>query len=132
MYTFSHSPYPLYPSFEFVDTLRILNIEVHKDFTDHLLLLEKNPDQTFVESLLQLYQDKDNQPLLHVLCDLSKWDPQTDPLANFAVCYFSLPPKFKYFVKGTKETFESHEKDQRKAYQDYLENKLREQFSKLL
>ncbi len=97
-----------------------------------LLSVEKlHPDQTFVESLLQVYQDKDNQPLLHVLCDLSKWDPQTDPLANFAVCYFSLPPKFKYFVKATKETFESHEKKHKKAYQDYLENKLQE-FSKLL
>ncbi len=43
--------------YEFFDTLGILNIEVHKDFTDHLLLLEKNPDQTFVESLLQVYPD---------------------------------------------------------------------------
>ena len=38
-----------------------------------LLFVEKlHPDQVFVESLLQVYQDKDNQPLLHVLCDLSK------------------------------------------------------------
>ncbi len=48
---------------EFVNTLGILNIKVQKDFTDHLQLLEKNPDQTVVESLLRVYQDKDNQPL---------------------------------------------------------------------
>ncbi len=102
-------PYPRFiPTrsvwYEFVDALGILNIEVHKHFIDLLLVLEKNPDQTFAESLLQLYQDEDKQPLLHVLCDLSKWDPQTDPPANFAVCYFNLPPKFKYFLKGYSNT----------------------------
>ena len=55
---------------------------VHKGFTEHLLHLEENPDQTFVESLSQVlvYQNKDNQPLLHVLSYLSDWNPQTDPL----------------------------------------------------
>jgi hypothetical protein len=116
---------------EFVNTLGILNIKVQKDFTDHLQLLEKNPDQTLVESLLRVYQDKDNQPLFHALYDLSNWDRQTDPLADFAVCYFSMPPSFKYFIKGTEKTFRSYENDHKKAYQEYLENKLREQFELL-
>ena len=47
-----------------------------------------------VESLLQVYQE--NQPLVKVLCDLSDWDPQTDPLEELAQCFFSLPPKFVY------------------------------------
>ena len=45
--------------------------------------------------------------------------------------YFSLPPSFKYFVKGKDETFRSHEKDHRKAYHNYLKDKLQEHFNNL-
>ncbi len=34
----------------------------------------------------QLYQE--NQSLVNVLCDLSDWGPQTDPLEEFAQCVF--------------------------------------------
>ena len=57
-----------------------------------------------MESLLQVYED--NQPLVKVLSDLSDWDPQIDSLANFALCYFSLPPSFKYFVKEQMRHFD--------------------------
>ena len=93
--------------------------------------MEKNPDQTLVESLLRVYQDKDNQPFFHALYDLFNWDRQTDPLADFAFCYFSMPPSFKYFIKGTEKTFRSYENYHKKAYQEYLENKLLEQFELL-
>lgn len=110
---------------EFLEVTRILNVNVRKDFTDHLLQLEEEPDQEFVDSLLQVYED--NQSLLHALCDLSDWNPQTDPLESYAECYFSLPPSYTYYVKGTNEKFRSRETDHKKAYQKHLENKLREQ-----
>ena len=81
------------------------------------------------ESLVQVYEE--DHSLVRVLCDLSDWDPQTDPLEEFSVCFFSLPPKFKYFVKGKDQTFESHEKEHRKAYQNYLYEKRQELFNKL-
>jgi glutamine synthetase adenylyltransferase len=104
---------------EFLAAIKILNVENHKDFTQHLMYLQEEPDQNFVFTLLQVYQD--NQPLLRILHDL--WNPQTDPLESYAQCHFSF--------KGTKETFKSLETDHKKAYQKHLENKLREQLSKL-
>ena len=100
---------------EFVNTLGILNIKVQKDFTDHLQLLEKNPDQTLVESLLCVYQDKDNQPLFHALYDLSNWDRQTDPLANFALCYFSMPPSFELLYQRNREDIQVPRKGSQKS-----------------
>jgi hypothetical protein len=116
---------------EFVNVLMILNIKVQKEFADHLQLLERDPDPTFVESLLHVYQDKDNQAVLHVLHDLYSWDSRTDPLADGAMCYFSMPPSFRYFIEGTEKTFTSHESDHKKAYKEYLEQQLREQFDLL-
>ncbi len=111
------------------NVLKILNVPFEKHLTDHLSHLQKSSDLMLMESLSQVYED--NQSLVKVLCDLSDWDPQTDPLEDFAVCYFSLPPSFKYFVKGKDETFRSHEKEHRKAYQNYLYEKLQELFNKL-
>jgi hypothetical protein len=51
------------------------------------------------------------------------WNPQTDPLESYAQCHFSSPPRYTYYVKGTKETFKSLETDHKKAYQKHLENK---------
>ena len=112
---------------EFMAAIKILNVENHNDFTQHLMYLQEEPDQNFVFTLLQVYQD--NQPLLRILHDL--WNPQTDPLESYAECHFSSPARYTYYVKGTKETFKSLETDHKKAYQKHLENKLREQLSKL-
>ncbi len=111
---------------ELTNVFEILTIPFKKHLTDHISNLEENPNLMLVESLLQVYQDKDNQLLLHVLCDLSDWDP----LEEFTVCYFSLPPTFKYLVKGKDETFESHKTDNRKVYQNYLNDKLPKLFNK--
>ena len=64
------------------------NIPFEKHLTDHISNLEENPNLMLIESLLQVYQE--NQPLVKVLCDLFDWDPQTDPLANFAQCVSSV------------------------------------------
>ncbi len=114
---------------EVSNVLKILDFPFEKPLIDHLSSLQKSPDLMLMESLLQVYED--NQPLVKVLSDLSDWDPQIDPLANFALCYFSLPHSFEYYVKGTDETFRSHEKDHRKAYHNYLKDKLQEHFNNL-
>jgi hypothetical protein len=88
------------------------------------MCLQEEPDQNYVYSLLRVYQD--NQPLLRILHDL--WNPQSDPLESYAQCHFSLPPRYTYYVKGTKETFKSLETDHKKAYREHLEKKLIEQF----
>ena len=88
--------------------------KIHKHFTEHLLHLEENPDQTFVESLSQVYQDKDNLSLLYFLFDLPDWNPQTDPLEALEGCYYNLPPKNTYYVKATGEKFWSYETDAKK------------------
>ena len=42
---------------EFLKVLGILNIDVPKEFADHLLGLQKDPDQYFVEALLHVYKN---------------------------------------------------------------------------
>jgi hypothetical protein len=53
---------------KFMAAIKILNVENHKDFTQHLMCLQEEPDQNFVYTLLRVYQD--NQPLLRILHDL--------------------------------------------------------------
>jgi hypothetical protein len=116
---------------EFVKILTILNIKVQKEFNDHLRCLENDPNQAFVMSLLRLYQGKNNQALLHVLHDLYSWDCRIDPVESSVEYPFSLPTRYVYYVKGTNETFKSYETNHKKAYKEYLECRLREQFNLL-
>ena len=112
---------------EFVNTLGILNSKVQKDFTDHLQLLEKNPDQTLVESLLRVYQDKDKQPLFHTLYDLSNWDVTQILQCVISVCL----PRSSTLSKEQRRHSGPTKMITKKSYQEYLENKLREQFELL-
>ena len=54
---------------EFRNVLGILNIEVDKEFADHLKDPQKDPDRYFVWDLLQLYEN--NQVLANILNHLS-------------------------------------------------------------
>ena len=114
---------------EVTNVLKILNVSFENRVVNHLSDMEKSTDLKLMELLFRLYEE--NQSLVKVLSDLSDWDPRIDPLADFAVCYFSLPPSFKYFVKGKDETFRSHEQDHREAYRGYLKDKLQQHFDKL-
>jgi hypothetical protein len=62
---------------KFMAAIKILNVENHKDFTQHLMCLQEEPDQNFVYTLLQVYQD--NQPLLRILHDL--WNPMLNVIS---------------------------------------------------
>ena len=53
---------------EFLNVLRILNIEDDKEFADHLMGLQKDPDRYFVWDLLQLHEN--NKALANILNDL--------------------------------------------------------------
>ena len=61
-----------------------------------------------------------------ILNDLSH--PPAQPLEPYSIPYFKSPGSYKYYVKGTGETFKSYETDHQKAYREHLENKLRVQF----
>ena len=69
---------------EFLNLLRILNMEVHKEFADHLMGLQKDADRYFVWDLLQLYEN--NRVLANILNDLSH--PPTPPLEPYSIPYF--------------------------------------------
>ena len=107
---------------EFLNVLRILNMEVHKKFPDHLMGLQKDPNRYFVWDLLQLYEN--NRVLANILNDLSH--PRAQRLEPYRIPYFSSPGSYKYYVKRSDETFQSYETDHQKAYRENLENKLRE------
>jgi hypothetical protein len=112
---------------EFMAAIKILNIEIHEDFAEHLTYLQEDPDLRFVKTLMYTYQHKNIQPLLQTLSDLSACNPEIDPPEAYAQCHFSSPPRYTYYIKaGTDEKFKSHETDRKKAYKNYLENRLQE------
>ena len=112
---------------EFLNVLKIFNMEVHKEFADHLMGLQKDPDRYFVGDLLQLYET--NRVLANILNDLSH--PPAQLLEPYSIPYFSSPSSYKYYVMGSDETFQSYETDHQETYREYMENKLREHFNKL-
>ena len=90
---------------EFLNVLGILNIDGPKEFADHLLGLQKDPNQYFVEALLHVY--KNNRAMVDTLHNLSH--PPAQPLEPFSIGYFSSPGSYKYYIKGSDETFKSYE-----------------------
>ena len=113
---------------ELLNVLGILNFEVDKEFADHLMEVQKDPDRYSVWDLLQLHED--NQALANILNDLLH--PPAQPVESYSIGYFSSPGCYKYYVKGSDETFQSYEPDHQKAYHGHLENKLRQHFNKLI
>ena len=102
------------------------NMGVPKEFADHLLGLQKDPDQYFVEALFHLY--KNNRVLVDILHNLSHSPAQA--LESLSIGYFSNPG-YKYHIRGSNETFKSYETNHHKAYQNHMKNKLREHFQEL-
>jgi hypothetical protein len=85
--------------------------------------MEKDPDSTFIDSLVKLYQNTENHELEYILNYLFHWRLE-DPLESVAEAFFSCPPSYMYSVKATVERFRSFETDHKKAYQGFLEKKL--------
>ena len=106
---------------EFFNVLGILNMGVPKEFADHLLGLQKDPDQYFVEALFHIY--KNNRALVDILHNLSR-----PPESVISVIPVELQVPY---IRGSNETFKSYETNDQKAYQNRMKNKLREHFQKL-
>ena len=113
---------------EFLNVLGVLNMDVRKEFADHLMGLQKDPDRYFVEALLQVYEN--NRAMMDILHNLSH--PPAQPLEPYSIAYFSNPGSYKYYVKGSDETFQSYESDHQKAYRKHMKNKLHEHLNKLI
>jgi hypothetical protein len=111
---------------EFAEAMRVLKLAVDRDVLEHLQQMEKDPDSTFVDSLVELYQNTENHELQCILNYLFHWRLE-DPLESVAEAFFSCPPSYMYSVKATGERFRSFEADHKKAYQGFLEKKLLEQ-----
>ena len=112
---------------KFIDVMKILDMEIRSDFKDHLAWLQTEPDQDFVEDLLQLYEN--NHELLNTINNL--FNPPEEPLEPYSQCYFSYPPSFKYFIRQTGEKFKSRERNFLKAYHEYMKTKLCKRVNKL-
>ena len=114
---------------EFAEAMRVLKLAVDRDVFEHLQQLEKDPDSTFVDSLMELHQNTENHELQCILNYLFHWRLE-DPLKSVAEAFFSCPPSYMYYVKATGERFRSFEADHKIAYQGFLEKNLVEQFNK--
>jgi hypothetical protein len=113
---------------EFAEAMRVLKLAVDRDLLEHLQQLEKDPDSTFVDSLMELHQNTENHELQCILNYLFHWRLE-DPLESAAEAFFSCPPSYIYSAKATGERFRSFEADHKIAYQGFLEKKLVEQFN---
>ena len=95
---------------EFAEAMRVLKLRVDRDVLEHLQQLEKDPDSTFVDSLMELHQNTENHELQCILNYLFHWRLE-DPLESVAEAFFSYPPSYMYYVKATGERFRSFEAD---------------------
>ena len=73
---------------EFLNVLGVLNMDVRKEFADHLMRLQKDPDRYFVEALLQVYEN--NRAMVDILHNLSHpppslWNPTVLPISAILV-----------------------------------------------
>jgi hypothetical protein len=58
---------------EFAEAMRVLKLRVDRDVLEHLQQLEKDPDSTFVDSLMELHQNTENHELQCMLNYLFNW-----------------------------------------------------------
>jgi hypothetical protein len=73
---------------EFAEAMRVLKLAVDRDVLEHLQQMEKDPDFTFVDSLMELYQSTENHELQCILNYLFHWrleDPLESPPSTHRV-----------------------------------------------
>ena len=74
---------------EFAEAMRVLKLAVDRDVLEHLQQLEKDPDSTFVDSLME-HQNTENHELQCILNYLFHWRLE-DPLESVAEAFFFVP-----------------------------------------
>jgi hypothetical protein len=87
---------------EFAEAMRVLKLRVERVALEHLQQMEKDTDSTFVDSLMELHQNTENQELQCILNYLFHWRLE-DPLESAAEAFFSCPPSYMYSVNATGE-----------------------------
>ena len=75
---------------EFAEAMRVLKLAVDRDVLEHLQQLEKYPDSTFVDSLMELHQNTENHELQCILNYLFHWRLE-DKLESVAETVFFVP-----------------------------------------
>ena len=108
---------------EFAEAMRVLIQAVERDVLEYLQQLEKDPDSTFVDSMMELHQNTENHELQCILNYLFHWRLE-DPLESADEAFFSCPPSYMYYVKATGERFRSFQADHKIACQGFLEKNL--------
>jgi hypothetical protein len=78
---------------EFAQAMRVVKLRVYRDVLEHLQQLEKDPDSTFVDSLMELHQNTENHELQCMLNYLFHWRLE-DPLESVAETFFSCPTSY--------------------------------------
>jgi hypothetical protein len=58
---------------EFVEAIRVMKLQYHKDAREHFDNLEKSPDSTFVYSLMDLHENSEDSEFESILNYLSYW-----------------------------------------------------------
>ena len=58
---------------EFLEAIRVLKLQYHKDVREHFESLQKSPDSTFVYSLMDLCLNTENREFKSILNYLSYW-----------------------------------------------------------
>jgi hypothetical protein len=73
---------------EFAEAMRVLKLAVDRDVFEHLQQLEKDPDSTFVDSLMELHQNTESHELQCILIMnyLFYWRLE-DPLESVAEAF---------------------------------------------
>ena len=71
---------------EFAEAMRVVKLAVDRDVLEHLQQLEKDPDSTFVDSLMELHQNTENHELQCILNYLFHWRLE-DPLESVAEAF---------------------------------------------
>ena len=77
---------------EFAEAMRVLKLAADRDLLEHLQQLEKDPDSTFIDSLMELHQNTENHELQCILNYLFHWKLE-DPLESVAETFFSYLPR---------------------------------------
>jgi hypothetical protein len=86
---------------EFAEAMRVLKLAADRDLLEHLQPLEKDPDSTFIDSLMELRQNTENHELQCILNYLFHWRLE-DPLESVAETFFSYLPSYMYYVKASR------------------------------
>ena len=92
---------------EFLNVLRVLNMDVRKEFADHLMELQTDPDRYFIGDLLHVYEN--NRAMVVILHNLSHppaqlWNPTVLTISAAPVVTSTMSREAAKHSNRTKQT----------------------------